>query len=57
MKDDAANAMTIHLFGGSPATGCLASNTTRLLHASELLRDLFALCGHPHPQTKTCTRS
>jgi hypothetical protein len=57
MKDDAANAITIHLFGGSPATRCLASNTTRLLHASELLRDLFALCGHPHPQTKACTRS
>jgi len=46
---------TIRLFRALPAIRCLACDTTGLLHAPEL--PLFALCGNPHPQTKTCRRS
>jgi hypothetical protein len=50
-----SNALTIRLFRASPATRCPPSDTTGLLHAPGL--PLFARCGHPHPQTKTCRRS
>jgi RND family efflux transporter MFP subunit len=40
--------LTIRVFRASPATRCLASDTTGLLHAPDLLQDLFALYEHPH---------